>query len=81
MSSPSSLPSGQGFIPQYTTVSRAVKGRNAGVAVILVGFVGGVYAWTYQKMRTVSGALRGRGGLARATRERGAARCACTAVL
>jgi hypothetical protein len=60
MSSPSSLPSGQGFIPQYTTVSRAVKGRNAGIAVVLVGFVGGVYAWTYQKMRTVSAALRGR---------------------
>jgi hypothetical protein len=65
----SGLPSGQGFIPQYAAVSKAVKYRNAGIAVVLVGFAGGVYAWTYQKMRTVSASRAWKcGALRRAAR-------------
>lgn len=36
----------------FSHISRKLRSKNAVAAVVLVGFVGGVYAWTYNKMRT-----------------------------
>lgn len=42
-----------GFRPVVEEVSAATRRKNAALAVALVGFVGGVYQYTYAKMKTV----------------------------
>lgn len=39
------------IVQNLGVVTRTVRKRNFGTALCLLGFVGGVYAWTYNKMR------------------------------